>query len=229
MTQQPWPTPLTAPQCLSAPSGVAWSQWEGGNLPAFEDLTSTWSKSQSSFTLVAWVAIAFLVVATAGAFAVAAGVSTSVLGPATFIQSLLAAAPTAGLATMNTVLASAAIEAAAVGAVSGLAGATMTGAVAAPYSGARSGFGVPTVPDSEAGKNIYDGVKGKFDTPAITDMGVSAVSQGLYGTACPPGVLAASCADSGVVPRADLGSQVNNVQFWRDNGKPLPVYDPLVP
>jgi hypothetical protein len=224
-------TAADCPSYLMAPSGVAWSQWQGGNLPAFEDLTSNWQKSQSSFTLVAWVVVAFLVVVTAGAFAVAAGAGATALGPATFIQGMMAtgAAGVGGGAalTMNAVLGAAAIEAAAVGVVSGLAGATLNSGVSAPYSGAKSGFGVPEVPSGDAARSLFDGVNKNFDNPSVTSMGVRAVGQGLYGVNCAPGAPASSCANSGVVPRPDLGTSTNNVQFWSDNGKPMMTASPL--
>lgn len=223
---------MACPEHLAVPSGVAWTQWEGGNLPAFEDMTSTWSKSQSSFTLLAWIVVAFLVVVTAGAFAVAAAAGASALGPATFIQGLLAAGATGGgvvvgtTLTMNAVLAAAAIEAAAVGVVGGLAGAGLSDGVKGPYLGASSAYGVPVVPDSEAGKSVYNGLKNNFDSPTISAVGVRAVSQGLYGT-CAPGAMAASCPNSGVVPRADMGKETSNVQYWNDNGKPLILSRPV--
>lgn len=220
------------PQHLAVPSGVSWTQWEGGNLPAFEEMTSNWTETKSSFTLLAWIVVAFLVVATAGALAVAAGATVSALGPATFIQGLMTAggagAAAGGTAlTMNAVLAAAAIEAAAVGIVGGMAGAGLGDGVKGPYQGASSAFGAPVIPDTDAGKSVYDGLKASFDTPSISDMGVKSVSQGLYGTGCAPGAMAASCANSGVVPRADLGKETNNVQFWKDNGGPALLATPL--
>lgn len=160
--------PSDCPSYLLAPSGVVWTKWQGGNLPAFEDMTSQWQKSQSGFTMLAWMVVVFLVVVTAGAFAVAAGAGATALGPATFIQSLLASTATGvggASLTMNAVLASAAIEAAAVGVVSGLAGATLNSGVSAPYSGATSGFGTPQVPSGEAARSVYDGVNRNFVPP----------------------------------------------------------------
>jgi hypothetical protein len=217
------------PQQFAVKSGVVWSQWTGGSLPAFEDMTSNWTQSKSSFTVLAFVAIAFLVVMTAGALAVAAGAGATALGPATFIQGLMATgagATTGASLAMSTVLSSAAIEAAAVGAVSGLAGAGLTDGVTAPYFGARSGFEQSTPPTGEAQKSLYDMALAPFDTPSVTGSGVKAVSQGLYGTGCVPGAASTECADSGVVPRKDTGAEVNSIQFWNDNGKPLPVSSP---
>lgn len=126
------------------------------------------------------VAVTFLVVISAGALSVAAGDDATALGPATFIQGLMTtttAAATGGM-TMSTVVASAAIEAAAVGAVSGLSGAGLTDGVTAPYMGARSGFEEVTVPTGEAQKSLFDGTIAKFDTPSITGSGVLAVVKG---------------------------------------------------
>jgi len=219
-------TPSACPQHLAVPSGIVWTQWEGGSLPAFEDMTSNWTQSKKSFTLLAMIVVAFLVVATAGAMMVAAGAAASALGPATFIQGLVGMGTTMGGAlTMNTVLTFAAIEAAAVGVVGGLSGAGVKDAVTAPYTGARSGFGVPTVPDSPAGRSVYDGVRAKFDAPAPSALGVRAVTEGLYGAGCAPHLPSTSCGNSGVVPRVDSGTQTNNVQFWKDNGKPVVIPD----
>jgi hypothetical protein len=220
--------PSDCPVQYNVTSGVVWSQWTGGSLPAFEDMTSNWTQSKSSFTLLAMVAITFLVVMSAGALAVAAGAGATALGPATFIQGLMTtttAAATGGM-TMSTVLASAAIEAAAVGAVGGLAGAGLTDGVTAPYTGARSGFETISPPSGEAQRSLYDGTIAKFDTPTVVGSGVLAVSQGLYGSGCAPGAASTECADSGIVPRKDTGAQVNSIQFWHDNGKPLPVSSP---
>lgn len=221
--------PADCPQQLAVKSGVVWSQWTGGSLPAFEDMTSHWSESKSSFTLLAMIAITFLIVMTAGALAVAAGAGATALGPATFIQGLMttgSAAATGATLTMNTVLTAAAIEAAAVGVVGGLSGAGLSDGVTAPYQGARSGFEVIAPPTGAAQRSIYDGVVAKFDAPTIGSVGVRAVSQGLYGTSCAPGAAASECADSGVVPRKDTGAEANSIQFWHDNGKPLPVSSP---
>jgi hypothetical protein len=217
------------PQQFAVNSGVVWSQWTGGSLPAFEDMTSNWTQSKNSFTVFAFVAIAFLVVMTAGALAVAAGDGATALGPATFIQGLMATGAGAaggGALAMSTVLSSAVIEAAAVGAVSGLAGAGLTDGVTAPYLGARSGFEQTAPPTGEAQKSLYDMALAPFDTPSITGSGVRAVSQGLYGKACAPGQASSECADSGIVPRKDTGAEANSIQFWHDNGKPLPVSSP---
>lgn len=220
--------PNDCPAQLAVKSGVVWSQWTGGSLPAFEDMTSHWSESKSSFTLLAMIAVTFLVVMTAGALAVAAGAGATALGPATFIQGLMATTTAAGGAslTMSSVLTAAAIEAAAVGVVGGLSGAGLSDGVTAPYQGARSGFEVITPPTGAAQRSIYDGVIAKFDTPAIASVGVRAVSQGLYGTSCAPGAASTECSDSGVVPRKDTGVEANSIQFWHDNGKPLPVSTP---
>lgn len=51
--------PSLCPKYLAVPSDVAWSQWEGGNLPSFEDMTSTYSESKSSYTVLAWMVVAF--------------------------------------------------------------------------------------------------------------------------------------------------------------------------
>jgi hypothetical protein len=222
------PNPADCPQQLAVKSGVVWSQWTGGSLPAFEDMTSNWTESKSSFTLLAMIAVTFLIVMTAGALAVAAGAGATALGPATFIQGLMAtgAGTAAGGLTMSTVLTSAAIEAAAVGVVGGLSGAGLSDGVIAPYQGARSGFEVIAPPTGAAQRSLYDGTIAKFDTPTITAVGVRAVSQGLYGTSCTPGASSTECTDSGVVPRKDTGAETNNIQFWHDNGKPLPVSSP---
>lgn len=192
-------------------------------------MTSNYTESKSSFTLVAWIAITFLVVMSAGALAVAAGAGATALGPATFIQSLMttsSAAATGASLMMDTVLASAAIEAAAVGAVSGLSGAGLTDGVTAPYMGARSGFEGPSTPSSAAEKSLYDGVHDKFDTPTTAGLGVTAVTQGLYGANCAPGLASSECADSGVIPRKDTGNTTKTVEFWKDNGAPIPVSSP---
>jgi hypothetical protein len=206
-----------------------WSQWTEGSLPAFEDMTSNWTQSKSSFTLLAMVAITFLVVMSAGALAVAAGAGATALGPATFIQGLMAApAVGGGSLAMSTVLSSAAIEAAAVGVVGGLSGAGLTDGVTAPYQGARSGFEEVTVPTGEAQKSLFDGTIAKFDSPTVVGVGVKAVSQGLYGSNCVPEAASNECADSRVVPRKDTGAETNSIQFWHDNGQPIPVSSPYI-
>jgi hypothetical protein len=217
------------PPQLVVPSGVSWTQWEGGNLPAFEDMTSEWSESKSSFTLLAWVVVIFLVVLTAGALLVAAGSVATAIGPATFIQSLAVSGPIGGATlTMNAALAMAAIEAAAVGVVGGMAGAGLTDAVDGPYQGARAGFDSPMIPDTSAGRSVYEGVKANFDDAPLSAMGVRAVTQAAYGVNCAPGAKSTDCASSGVVPRPDSAVETNNVQFWKDNGGPMVITAPLI-
>lgn len=136
---------------------------------------------------------------TAGALAVAASAGATALGPATFIQGHMASGTAMGGGlTMSTVLSSAAIKAAAVGAVSGLAGAGLTEGVTAPYLGARSRCEGITPPSGEAQKFIYDRTVAKLDTPTVVGSGVLAGSQGLYGTSCAPGEALSKCADFGV-------------------------------
>lgn len=119
---------------------------------------------------------------TAGTLAVAAGAGATALGPATFIQGLMASGTEMGEGlTMSTVLSLAAIETAAVGAVSDLAGTGLSDRVTVPYLGARSGFDGITPPSAEARKSIYPETVAKFDTPTVTGSGVLAVSQGVYG------------------------------------------------
>jgi hypothetical protein len=205
-------------------------------------MTSNYTKTKSSFTLLAFVALAFLVVVTAGAFAVAAGAtagSFGVVGPATFMQSMMGfgagvglggAGAAGGLLTMGAVVGVAAIEAAAVLAVGLAVGVgSPTGVTSGIYTGARSGFEVPEIPNSDAGRSIYNGLKGAFDDKPINAMGVRAVSEGLFGTNCAPGALSSTCANSGLVPRADTGVESNNVQFWKDNGRPMLISGPNVP
>jgi hypothetical protein len=135
------------------------------------------------------IAITFFVVMTAGALTVTTGVGATAFGPATLIQGLVATGVVdAGVAlTMSTVLTSAAIEAAAVGAVGGLAGTGLTNGVTAPYTGASSGFETITPPSGEPQRSMYDGTIAKFDTPTVVGSGMLGVSQGLYGSRCAPG------------------------------------------
>lgn len=220
------------PAASFIPSGVKMTQWTGGSLPAFETMTSDWTKSQSSYTVLAFVVVAFLVVMTAGALAVAAGASAGALGPATLIQGLFSVAPAAASGTamtMNAVLASAAIESAAVAGVSALSGAGLTDGTRFFYQGARDGFGEPVIPTAGSpGASMYDGLQAKFDNAPLSAMGVQAVSQGLYGVNCAPGAKSTECANSGVVPRTDTGVESNNVKFWKDNGGPVLITSPFL-
>lgn len=226
--------PLTCPPEQVISSGVAWSQWSGGNHPAFEDQTSAYSHSESSLTLLAWVAIAFVVAFSAGAALAAAGVATTSLGPLSAIINAVGAAGGAtgvGTAvTLGTVEAAAAVEAAFVGVVGVAQGASLTGAVNGPYLGADSGFGAPVAQTTEAGTSLMSGLHNNFDTPLIEQSGVRAVRQAAYGTDCAtPGSTVASCGgNSGLVPRPDTGTQMNSVQFWQDNGKPLVTASPYL-
>jgi hypothetical protein len=221
--------PSSCPQQYDVTSGVAWTQWKGGSLPDFEDLTSNYTHSKKSWTLLAVIVLEFLIIGTGGALMVLAGAGSATLGPATFIQGLMSAGAGAGTAvTMGTVLTSAAIESAALGAVAGMSGIGLTDGVTSTYEGAPSGLAEISVPTGDAELSLFNGVIGNFNTPTIAASGVKAVSQGLYGTNCAPGAASGECADSGVVPRKDTGAQSNSIQFWHDNGKPLPVSSPFL-
>lgn len=87
------PGPQGCPAPSYVPSDVTMVKWEGENLPAFESLTSELTKSQSSVTVLAFGVLAFIVVMTAGTMLVAAGATTTALGPATFIHGLFAVGP----------------------------------------------------------------------------------------------------------------------------------------
>ncbi len=236
----------------------------GGSLPAFESLTSSWSQSSSSWTLLAIVAVVFLVVVTAGAFAVAAGATAgafATVGPATFLSGLVAGAPALGgvvgmtaeaaaaavaagtmtaataatavaagaALTASTVVGAAALEAGLVlAAGTTLGGMDPTSAINGPFLGATAGYSVPTTPNSDAGRSVYQGVIDNFDTPATSGLGVQAVTQALYGVNCAPSQDSSACASSGLVPRPDTGAVTNNVQFWQDNGRPMVVGNPIL-
>jgi hypothetical protein len=220
------------PQHLYVQSGVVWTQWEGGTLPAFEDMTSHISESKSSFTLIAWVVVIFAVVFTAGAAAVAAGATAgTAFTPAMFVQSLFAApaASATGALTMSSVLATAAMEAGVLALSGTVGGAKLNDPIkGTPYFGATSAMSAPTIPEDKWGRSIYDGVQANFDNKPLDNMGVRAVTQGAYGAGCAAGAASTACADSGVVPRPDTGVAGNNVQFWQDNGKPLVTGSPFV-
>lgn len=200
-------------------SGVSWSQWDGGNLPSMEDLTSQWQESHSSFTPLAWVAIVFVVVFTAGAALAAAGVAITALGPLS--AAISAMAPTGAMAGMS-IAAVAGIEAGFVAAVGVASGAGLQDAVNGPYQGANSGFGTGQVATTAYQASMFGGVHGHFDAPALSDGSqLTAVRQGAYGT-CGPGATLAACGGaSGLVPRADGSVQQNTAEFWQDNGNPM--------
>lgn len=130
---------------------------------------------------------------------------------------------------MNAVLASAAIESAAVAGVSSLMGAGLNDGVTFFYKGARDGFGEPVIPEAGSpAASIYQGLQEKFDNAPLSAMGVAAVSQGLYGVSCEPGAKSTACTESGVVPRIDTGVESNNVKFWKDNGGPVLITKPFI-
>lgn len=227
--------PTDCPATSLVSSNVSWTKWEGGSLPAFETLTSQWSKSQSGFTLLAWVAIAFVAFFTAGAILTALAPAVGAIGPATSIMaaagpSTTFAAATVGEAALTTitygaltdVAIAAGIEAGVAGAIGMVQGAGLTDVTGGPYLGAASGFGEATTGTSAAQTSVLNGIHSKFDTPEIQDSAVTAVSQGLYGQNCAPGATAASCASSGIVPRVDTFQQTDTIGVWEDNGAPVP-------
>lgn len=107
--------PLNCPVEQVVKSGVAWTQWSGGNLPVFEDPAGTeWQHSERGLSLLSMIVIVFVASLVMGPLAAQLGAAN---GSAGFLTTLLNAipgvAPAAGTAAAEAVAAAGAASAAA--------------------------------------------------------------------------------------------------------------------